>query len=156
MGDDLEIRLMRSAAAYARCIDNGELTDWPTFFAERCFYRITTADNHRRGLEAGIVWADSRAMLIDRVASLREANIYEQHCYRHLLGLPTVLAVLGTEVESETPFAVMRTTRGQRTDVFATGRYLDRHRMSDGGMEIERRDVVCDSSVFDTLLALPL
>jgi len=57
--------------AYARCIDNGNLEAWPDFFEENCTYKITTADNYTQGLEAGVIFANSRGMLLDRVASLR-------------------------------------------------------------------------------------
>jgi len=56
--------LLRVAAlntAYAACIDADRLEDWPGFFVERCLYKITSADNHKRGYAAGIVYADSRA-----------------------------------------------------------------------------------------------
>src|SRR5262245_37320228 len=76
---------------YARCIDDDRLESWPDFFLDRCVYKITTADNQRRGYEAGVVFADSKAMLKDRVTALREANIYERQRYRHLVGLPAIL-----------------------------------------------------------------
>jgi hypothetical protein len=73
---------------YAACIDADRLEDWPDFFLDDCLYKITTADNHRHGYAAGVIYADSRAMLRDRVAALREANIYERHTYRHIVGMP--------------------------------------------------------------------
>ena len=53
--------------AYARCIDSGNLEGWPEFFEENCTYKITTADNYAEGLEAGIIFANSKGMLLDRV-----------------------------------------------------------------------------------------
>jgi anthranilate 1,2-dioxygenase small subunit len=150
-------RLISQAQAdYARCIDEGDLERWPSFFVEGCFYKITTADNHRQGLEAGIIYADSRAMLVDRVTSLREANIYERHSYRHILGQPSILTEEGSAVRSETPFLVARIMRDGATDIFATGRYLDHYRIDGNGAKLAGRIVVCDSSRINTLLALPL
>jgi anthranilate 1,2-dioxygenase small subunit len=142
--------------AYARCIDNGNLEAWPDFFEENCTYKITTADNHAQGLEAGVIFANSRGMLRDRVASLREANIYERHVYRHFLGQPWIASEEAGEVHSETSFFVARIMRDGTTDVYATGRYLDIYRLSGGAPKLRERIVVCDSSRFDTLLALPL
>lgn len=155
MSGDLLGRIVRTQAGYARCIDNGLLEQWPGFFTEKCLYVVTTADNHREGLDAGLIWADTRAMLTDRVTSLRDANIYERHTYRHLLGQPYLLGELGDTVESETPFLVARVMRDGATDVFATGRYLDTFRVGED-LLLTRRVVVCDSSRIDTLLALPL
>ena len=149
--------IMAAQARYARCIDGDRLEDWPDFFLPDCVYRITTAENHRLGFPAGLVWADSRGMLQDRVAALREANIYERHAYRHILGLP-LLEEAGPEgTRSETPFLVARIMRDGATDLFATGRYLDLWRAdADGVPKLAERVVVCDSSRVDTLLALPL
>ena len=81
-------RLAALNSDYAACIDADRLEDWPAFFLETCLYKITTADNHRRGYEAGVIYANSQAMLRDRVAALREANIYERQAYRHIVGMP--------------------------------------------------------------------
>src|SRR5262245_63862987 len=80
-------RVVSLNADYARAIDDDRLEDWPGFFTEKCLYKVTSADNHRRGLEVGVIYADSNGMLRDRVAALREANIYERQSYRHLVGL---------------------------------------------------------------------
>ena len=142
--------------AYARCIDNGELEAWPGFFEENCTYKITTSDNFAQGLEAGVIFANSRGMLRDRVASLREANIYERHVYRHFLGQPWIVSQEKGEVRSETSFFVARIMRDGSTDVYATGRYVDTWRLNGAAPKLKERIVVCDSSRFDTLLALPL
>ncbi len=146
----------QAQAEYARCIDDGRLADWPGFFEPDCVYRITTADNHRQGYPAGIIHADSRGMLHDRVSALSEANIYEQHSYRHILGAPAILSESEAEVRSETAFLVVRIMRGGGSEIFATGRYLDHYRIAGGRASIAKRVVVCDSSRIDTLLALPL
>jgi anthranilate 1,2-dioxygenase small subunit len=156
MGEDIASRISQVQSAYARCIDDGDLGAWPDFFAEQCTYKITTADNHRQGLEAGVVFANSRAMLVDRVTSLREANVYERHIYRHLLGQPWIQSHEAGQVRSETSFLVVRIMRDGTTDVYATGRYLDLYSLQGGSPKLAERIVVCDSSRFDTLLALPL
>ena len=147
-------RLAALNSAYAACIDADLLEDWPNFFLEQCIYKITSADNHRRGLAGGIVYADSRAMLHDRVAALREANIYERQAYRHITGMPALRP--GDGISAETPFLVVRTMRDGRMDLFATGVYLDQVRDDAGKLRFAERIVVCDSSRFDTLLAIPL
>ena len=133
------------------------LEAWPGLCLRDCVSRLPAAENRGLGFPAGLVWADSRGMLQDRVAALREANIYERHAYRHILGLP-LLEEAGPEgTRSETPFLVARIMRDGATDLFATGRYLDLWRAGEGGApKLAERIVVCDSSRVDTLLALPL
>jgi 3-phenylpropionate/cinnamic acid dioxygenase small subunit len=112
-------RLAALNTDYAAAIDDDRLEEWPGFFREDCLYKITSADNLRDGNEAGIVYADSRAMLADRVLALRRANVYERQTYRHIVGLPR----LNGPDMAETPFLVVRTMRDGRMDLFATGRY---------------------------------
>ena len=150
-------RLIALAQAdYARCIDDDRLEAWPDFFSESCIYKITTAENLREGLEAGIIFANSRDMLRDRVSALREANIYERQSYRHILGQPCILSDDGTKVRSETSFLVMRTVQDGDSVIYATGRYLDIYAISDDSATLNERIVVCDSSRINTLLAIPL
>jgi anthranilate 1,2-dioxygenase small subunit/terephthalate 1,2-dioxygenase oxygenase component beta subunit len=146
----------RLNAAYAAAIDNDRLEDWPGFFVEECLYKITSADNHKQGLAAGIIYADSRAMLTDRITALRTANIYERQRYRHIVGLPVLGDAEEAGITAETPFVVVRTMRSGQMDLFAAGIYLDRIRSADGTLLFEQRIVVCDSGSFDTLLAIPL
>lgn len=143
-------------ARYAREIDDGDCTAWPDFFVDDCFYKVTTADNYAQNLEAGLMWMDSKNMLRDRILSLFEANVYERHSYRHLLGQPYISDIEGDELDSETSFMVARITREGPTDLFATGRYVDRYRLTDEDAKLVKRIVVLDSGYIDTLLGFPL
>jgi anthranilate 1,2-dioxygenase small subunit len=148
--------ITQAQANYARCIDDDRLEEWPSLFHGPCLYKITTASNYRDGLEAGIVFANSRGMLTDRVSALREANIYERQTYRHILGQPSILSEDGSQVRSETSFMVARILQDGDTSIYATGRYFDTYEIADGSAQLQERTVVCDSSRIDTLLALPL
>ena len=144
-------------ALSARALDSDRLEDWPGFFMDRCLYNITTADNVARGYQAGLIYAEGRAMLADRMTSLREANIYERQRYRHILGMPLIGAVTDGLTSVETSFAVIRTMREGQMMVFAAGVYLDRiGHDTDGALRYAERIVVCDSQRIDTLLAIPL
>ena len=150
------LRVASLNAAYAAALDADRLEEWPGFFVEECFYKVTTAENFRKGLQAGVIYADSRKMLEDRVFALRTANIYERQSYRHVVGLPVVLAQGGEVTEAEAPFVVVRTMRDGAMAVFAAGRYLDKLRDEGGALRFVERVVICDSPRFDTLLAIPL
>jgi 3-phenylpropionate/cinnamic acid dioxygenase small subunit len=150
-------RLSGLNAAYAAAIDADRLEAWPEFFTETCLYRITTADNDARNYPAGIIHAEGRGMLLDRVAALRRANIYERQRYRHVIGMPVLTGAAGGLTLAETGFVVVRTMRDGRMDLFAAGLYRDKVLLgSDGSAWFQERVVVCDSQRFDTLLAIPL
>ena len=143
-------------ARYAHTIDSDALEAWPAFFTEDCHYRITHVENEQEGLAAGIVYADSRAMLEDRIAALREANIYERQRYRHLLGMPMVESTADAVAQARTPFIVVRIMATGQSEVFATGVYRDRFVRAAGDLLLAERVAICDSTVTDTLMALPL
>ncbi|PPQ30363.1 aromatic-ring-hydroxylating dioxygenase subunit beta [Rhodopila globiformis] len=155
MTGPLELAALNAACAAA--IDANRLEAWPDFFHDRCLYKVTTADNFEKGHQAGLIYADSRAMLHDRVAALRQANIYERQRYRHVLGLPLVTADTDGLVSAETSFVVVRTMRDGQMMVFAAGVYRDEVRRDEtGAWRYAERIVVCDSQRIDTLLAIPL
>jgi len=154
----LQLEVERLHARYAHAIDEDRLEDWPGFFVESGRYRITTAENEARGLPLPVLYADSRAMLRDRVASLRHANIYEPQRYRHLLSSGLIERISETRASSISGFLVVRIMQDGDATLFASGRYLDRIVLAGehGEPQYEERVVVCDSRKFDTLLAIPL
>lgn len=146
--------------SYAHCLDNGALEDWPGFFTDDCFYRITSAENFAAGLPIGIVYATSKAMLVDRVMALRKANIYEPQVYRHLVSSMKI----GSDDDSENGgalavtanFLVVRTMQDGAMTLFAAGRYVDLVVHQGDGWKFARKEAVLDSRRIDTLLAIPL
>jgi 3-phenylpropionate/cinnamic acid dioxygenase small subunit len=152
---DLQRQVENLHARYAHALDDDRLEDWPGFFTEDGVYRIATAENEARGLPLPVLYAEGRAMLRDRVASLRHANIYEPQRYRHIVSSFLVEAVSATEVRSVSSFLVVRVMQDGQALLFASGRYLDRIALAPEPLYAERV-VVCDSRRFDTLLAIPL
>jgi anthranilate 1,2-dioxygenase small subunit/terephthalate 1,2-dioxygenase oxygenase component beta subunit len=155
---ELQFAILDLNARYAKAIDDDRLEDWPGFFAESARYVVTTAENFERGLPLGMIYATSRAMLRDRVRSLREANIYEAQRYRHIVGLPLVEAGPDGATRATTSFIVARVMHSGETSLFASGCYHDRivKDAPDGVLRFAERIVVLDSRQVDTLLALPL
>ena len=154
----LQLAVERLHARYAHALDEDRLEDWPDFFTENARYRIATAENEARGLPLPVLYAESRAMLRDRVASLRHANIYEPQRYRHIVSSVLVEKMSDGKARSTANFLVIRIMESGDTLLFASGRYLDRIVLSGerGEPQYEERVVVCDSRRFDTLLAIPL
>ena len=122
MMQDTFYKITMAQLGYAQCLDNGELEAWPEFFVDNCNYKITSDRNYRKGMDVGILWADSKGMLHDRISSLRDANIYEPHKYRHILSQPLILGEDNGEVQSETSFLVIRIMRDGPMDMFAAGK----------------------------------
>lgn len=156
MNIDLKLKVEDLNARYAQAIDEDKLEAWPDFFIEHGRYRVTTAENFERGLPLAMIYATSRAMLRDRVRSLRDANVYEAQRYRHVIGPPLVTAGEGGAASAQTSFMIARIMHTGETTLFATGRYHDRVVLADGEARFAEKVVILDSRLIDTLLAIPL
>jgi len=143
-------------ADYVDCIDGDALESWPGFFRADGRYRITTANSVAQELPIGIVQCDNRAMMMDRVAALRRANVYEAQAYRHLISAIRVTGHADGLIEAKASFLVARILRDGRQDLFATGCYLDKVDLAGPRPRYAEKLVVLDSDKIDTLLALPL
>jgi anthranilate 1,2-dioxygenase small subunit len=140
-------------AEYGALIDMAKFDEWLDLFAEECRYQIIPRENFDRGLPAGLVFCDSRAMLEDRIRALREANKYNIHTDRHVIGLPRVFE---DGLALEAPFAVFQTDQEGETRLFATGLYRDR--LAPAGQRLKIRDklILLDTFAVPSLLATPL
>jgi len=134
------LRVAELNAAYAATIDTDRRNRGRISLSKTAFTRSLRSITS----SAGVVYADSRAMLQDRVTALRTANIYERQGYRHIVGLPVIGANGADSIAAETPFLVARIMRDGRTDLFVTGVYLDRIRNEAGSLRFAERLVVCD------------
>jgi len=140
-------------AEYGALIDMAKFDEWLDLFAEECRYRIIPRENLDRGLPAALVFCDSRAMLEDRIRALREANKYNIHTDRHVIGLPRIVEDV---VTAETPFAVYQTDQEGETLLFATGLYRDRLELVGSRLKIRDKLILLDTFAIPTLLATPL
>jgi 3-phenylpropionate/cinnamic acid dioxygenase small subunit len=143
-------------ADYVDVIDEGRLEAWPELFTDKCRYLVTSQESYEDGLPHGVIYADSRGMLRDRVSALREANIYEPQRYRHLVGPIWVEGETETIVRARSNFLVIRIMHTGDTMLFASGVYRDRIDISGTPYRFIERIVVTDSHKIDTLLAIPL
>jgi len=140
-------------AEYGALIDMAKFDEWLDLFAEECRYQTIPRENFDRGLPAGLVFCDSRAMLEDRIRALREANKYNIHTDRHVIGLPRVFE---DGLALEAPFAVFQTNQEGETRLFATGLYRDRLEILGQRLKIRDKLVLLDTFAVPSLLATPL
>jgi len=142
--------------AYVHALDNDRLEEWPEFFTDDCLYEIIPRENADAGLPSGIIYCDSKRMLRDRVLSLRHANIYEAHSYRHMTSGLMIKALDADTVETESSYVVIQTLQDGESTVYQAGRYIDRVVRTAAGWRYARRRVVYDTLRVATLLATPI
>jgi len=149
---EMRERITRLMTDCSAAIDNDVLEQWPEFFVEDCLYSVISRSNYEAGRRAGFIWCDNRNMLVDRIRSLRSANVYQP-----LLSPSRILAASGEVVKAETSFAVIRTSLpdGAMT-VFSAGRYLDEIVLEGARTRFRSRIAVTDSDTIDMLLVIPI
>ena len=131
---------------------------WPEFFTDACRYLITNDENDRRGYQAGIVvrrFARHAAKIASRRCARRTSTSGQR--YRHSPPCPTLARRRRRHGQARhivrgRPDHARRAYRSLRD----RARTLDSpDTQADGSLRLAERIVVCDSSIVDTLLAIP-
>ena len=141
---------------YAKCLDDDRLEEWPSFFVESGRYIIHPRDNLDAGLEGYWIYCDHRRMIRDRVLSLREANIYNIHYARHLIGNVLVIGRDGSAYDVRANYVVMQTDNEGVTHIFSTGEYRAKVVFEDDEPKFAENIVVPDTYLVKALIAIPL
>lgn len=141
---------------YINTLDNDRLEIWPTLFTEDCLYEIVPKENADMGLPIGVIFCDNQKMLRDRVVSLRNANIFEEHSYRHMTSGLCVVAQRDGVIETESNYVVIQTRTNGESNVFQAGKYCDKVVRTAEGLRYQSKRVIYDTSRVQTLLATPI
>jgi anthranilate 1,2-dioxygenase small subunit len=149
-----ELHMLQSR--YVNALDNDRLEEWSTFFIDECLYEIVPRENVDAGLPVGIIHCNNQRMLRDRVVSLRNANIFEEHSYRHMTSGLTIVGGSADEIHTESSYVVVQTLTNGESFVYQAGRYLDRVVRTDSGFRYATKRVIYDTSRVQTLLATPI
>lgn len=152
----LWLEIFETQARYSHAIDADDIETWPSFFTEDAKYTILSRENYERGLPAPILYCRNRAMMRDRVVALRNANIYEEHRYRHTTSGPVIISRDGDTVTTEMSYIVVRTGQAGDAEVYSAGSYHDTLVKTDEGWRYAERKVIYDTSRVLTLLATPI
>lgn len=152
----LRLEIDELNAAYAACLDDGDLEGWPELFTEQCRYEIVPRENYERGLPLALMRCESRAMLVDRVVALRRSSVYSPRAMRHLISAVRITGIAGDEVRAQANYAVLQTLPDEETALFNAGRYLDCLVREDGALKFRERLCVFDSVLVPGSLVYPL
>ena len=141
---------------YARLLDDDRLEEWPELFVERGVYKVIPRENWHREPKLAVLFCDSRAMMVDRISSLRTANIYNIHYPRHVVTNVEVLAARGDDYDVAAAFTVYQTDQEGQTKLFSVGQYLDVITFAGGAPRFREKIAICDTFNIPNLLAIPL
>jgi len=141
---------------YVSVLDNDRLEEWPTLFTEDCEYGVIPKENEDMGLPVGVIWCNNQRMLRDRVVSLRHANIFEAHSYRHMTSGLQITPIDADTVEMRSNYVVVQTRANGESQVYQAGRYEDRVVRTPEGWRFQKKRAIFDTSRVQTLLATPI
>jgi anthranilate 1,2-dioxygenase small subunit len=148
--------LHRLQEHYVSLIDTDRLEQWPDLFTEDGIYEIVPKENADLGLPVGIMHCFGRLMLRDRVVSLRKANLFEPHTYRHMTSGLEFTPVDPDTVDTQSNYIVIQTLTNGESGVYQAGRYFDRVVRTADGWRYQSKRVIYDTSRVQTLLATPV
>ena len=150
------MQLLELQHRYTHVLDNDLLEQWPAFFTEDCRYEIIPKENFDAGLPAPIMYCRNQKMLRDRVLSLRHANIFEGHTYRHSTSGLVITGEDNGVISTQSSYVVVITGLSGESNVYQAGCYYDQVVQVDGQWRYKSKRVVYDTSRVQTLLATPI
>ena len=153
---DLYFRIERLFAEYCACLDEGELEAWPELFVEDGLYEMISRENYDQGHPIPLLLLDSKGMMLDRIHSLRNANIYQPHRYRHAMSGVRVTQEEENGVRVSSSYIVAQTLNEGTTEIYQSGSYYDCLIERDDTLRFKERIVVYDTARVKTLLATPV
>jgi len=143
---------------YAAALDEQRLEDWIEMFTDDALYVVVSRENFDRGLPAGLIYCENKAMIRDRAFALMETTMFAPRYLRHLIGN---LAVLGEDERGHikaTANYVLLQVLFDRPDakLHQIGVYRDVFRREGGELKLAERRCVYDSLLIDNAMCLPV
>ncbi len=153
---ELQFQVEQLQNNYVECIDDDSLEQWPEFFVKDCLYQIISRENEDRGLSVSAIICDSNAMLVDRIVSLRNANVYAEHFYRHIISNINIKNILDDVVTVQTNYLVLQTRLSGATEIYNSGKYLDEIVATEDGLRFKQKKAVFDTYQIQSLMVTPI
>jgi 3-phenylpropionate/cinnamic acid dioxygenase small subunit len=152
----LRLEIEELHAAYAYCLDYGNIEDWPGFFTEDCVYKLISRENWDLGLPLGTMFAEKRGGLLDRVASVKQTTVYHPRYLTHLISHTRVIGENEGVIEAIAHYAVLETLPNQYTQILNAGRYLDKIVRANGELKFKEKICVYDSVLVPASIITPV
>jgi anthranilate 1,2-dioxygenase small subunit len=142
---------------WARHIDEDHVEAITDLMLDDGRYTVKSRFNHDRDLPMAIIDSHSAAQLRDRIKSMRVANIYEPHHYRHILSGIQILNEERGVLHVRSNYLVIRTMAlDGDMKIFSTGQCQDQIVLTADGPKFKKRLFLYDSRIIETLLVVPI
>jgi len=142
---------------WARAIDENRVEAICDLLAAEGRYTVTSRFNSERQLPLAIIDCHSAAQLRDRIKSMRIANIYEPHHYRHLVSGVQIIGEEDGLLSVRSNYLLVRTMELDGTMMlYSTGQCQDLVEITPEGVRFKSRKFIYDSRAIETLMVIPL
>ena len=142
---------------WARAIDEDRVEAIADLLQPEGRYTVKSRFNHDRDLPMAIIDSRSAAQLRDRIKSMRIANIYEPHHYRHIVSGVQIVGEENGVLQVRSNYLVVRTmTLDGDMKIFSTGQCQDEVVITPEGPKFKQRLFLYDSRIIETLLVIPI
>src|SRR6202521_4118217 len=141
---------------YSHALDDGVLEQWPDFFTEDCLYQIVSRENRERGLPLALMRCESKAMLTDRVVTIRQRQMFAPRALRHLVSSLRIAPTTADGVDVQANYAVLQTLVDDETRILSAGRYIDTLVRDGDVLKFKSRTCVYDTVLVPNSLIYPL
>jgi 3-phenylpropionate/cinnamic acid dioxygenase small subunit len=150
----LKVQALYSRHAQLICDD--ELESWPALYTENCLYRVTSRVNHERKLPIGIILAESRGALHDRVTSMRKTMVYAPRWVTHLVSNAAITHEQPGLLQTRSHFAVYYTQVDGNAKLQLVGRTFDEVDTTGENWLFSQRCVVYDNELIPGSVVHPI
>jgi 3-phenylpropionate/cinnamic acid dioxygenase small subunit len=141
---------------YFRTLDNGELSEWPSYFSDECLYQVIPRENYERGYGLCTILADSKGMLIDRVASIAQVQMFAPRFNRRFYSGLRIVSKSENTIKTEQNVLVIQTLQDKPSEVLVCGKANDSlERPTDGAFRFTSRVLVLDTEMIPNSLIYP-
>lgn len=141
---------------YAWLLDTGDLDAWLELFTEDCQYLVAARENVERGLPLATMRCESRGMLADRVAAIRDTQFFTARVMRHLITGTRMTGADGPTVSTTATFVVLETLDHEPTHIHMAGEYRDVVVDTHAGLRFAEKLAIYDSPMVPTSLIYPV
>jgi anthranilate 1,2-dioxygenase small subunit len=142
---------------WARAVDENRVEAICDLLTPQGRYTVTSRFNSDRQLPMAVIDCHSAAQLRDRIKSMRIANIYEPHHYRHMVSGVQIVGEEDGALLVRSNYLVVRTMElDGNMKIYSTGQCLDLVEVTPQSVLFRSRKFIYDSRVIETLLVIPL
>src|SRR3954467_412216 len=153
---ELRLEIEEFHAAYCWTLDSGALEKWAEYFTDDAVYRITARENADAGLQVGLVYADSKAMIRDRAFAVQHTQMFAPRYMQHFVTNVRVLEVRGELIKAQANYLLLQTLVDGPSTIHQAGRYYDTCARSGGKLLLKERQCIYDTVLIANDLVLPV